>query len=258
MVADAFQLTTAPWETHPWLTVRIGTRRLTRCLIVAFLFVKIILCFSSVAVFIPKAWDGASHPCMDWHTGWSLPSSTSIVFLNLEWQWPVELVWLSVQRTLTMSWEFEFIHQSNVSQLGLRHCFKLMGAPHQDSKAFEASCDRHFLGTSVHTAEFALSGTIRFQPKLQTTSKIIGRLDQALDLKHLDRDTAGKLRGDLNWMFSHCAGNSWQICRSFAPILSSRRLQLYCQNPNRILFTSCSTSSFSPPLWMFGSLAGHL
>ena len=112
----------------------------------------------------------------------------------------------------------EFIHQSNVSQLGLRHCFKLMGAPPQDSKAFEASFDRHFLGTSVHTAEFALSGTIRFQPKLQTTSKIIGRLDQALALKHLDRDTAGKLRGDLNWMFSHCAGN---IGKFAGPLLNT-------------------------------------
>ena len=220
--------------------------------IVAFLFVKISfalvqwLC-SSLRL------DGASHPLY----GLAYGLESAVVNFN---RFPQLGVAMARRTCLAFCAAYfddelgvEFTHQSNVSQLGLRHCFKLMGAPPQDSKAFEASFDRHFLGTSVHTAEFALSGTIRFQPKLQTTSKIIGRLDQALALKHLDRDTAGKLRGDLNWMFSHCAGN---IGKFAGPLLNTIQ-----QEAPAILsksFTSCSTSSFSPPLWMFGSLAGHL
>ena len=246
MVADAFQLTTSPWETHPWLTVRIGTddlpdayRGLPVC--------QDQLCFSSVAVFIPK---------IGWRFtplyGLAYGLESAVVNFNRFPQLGVAMARTTCLAFCAAYFDdelgVEFIHQSNVSQLGLRHCFKLMGAPPQDSKAFEASFDRHFLGTSVHTAEFALSGTIRFQPKLQTTSKIIGRLDQALALKHLDRDTAGKLRGDLNWMFSHCAGNIGKFAGPLLNTIQQEAPAILSKSQQDTLHTLQHIVLFSSPL----------
>ena len=114
----------------------------------------------------------------------------------------------------------EFIRDSCVSQVGLKMVFNFMGAPPQASKCFIPACNRHYLGTSVHVGDALTLGVVRFQPKSSTQWKVLTRLQQALALRALDRDTAGKLRGDLNWMWSMCAGN---IGRIAGPVLSAKQ-----------------------------------
>ena len=102
--------------------------------------------------------------------------------------------------------DIEFIRHSDVSQRGLSLVFRLLGAPPQPQKAFAPASNRHYLGTSVHTGDFCCAGFVRFQPKSATSYKVLTRLKEALDTNYLSRDAAGKLRGDLNWMYSNCAG----------------------------------------------------
>lgn len=111
----------------------------------------------------------------------------------------------------------EFCSHAAVSNLGLKLVFTLMGVPPQPAKAFHPGSDRHYLGTSVHVGAFASDGTIRFQPKSLTTAKVLKCIDGALADATMDRDTAGKLRGDLNWMFSNCAG---QVGKFAGPLLT--------------------------------------
>lgn len=112
----------------------------------------------------------------------------------------------------------EFCAHSAVSSLGLQQIFKCLGAPPQAAKSFHPGTDRHYLGASVHVGQFAHEGSIRFQPKSSTVWKIQHYISQAIQDQKMDRDTAGKLRGDLNWMFSNCAGH---IGKFAGPLLTS-------------------------------------
>ena len=67
---------------------------------------------------------------------------------------------------------------------------------------------------------FVHEGLIRFQPKFSTSTKILRKLRAALDTSSLSLDDAGKLRGDLNWMFSMCAGNAGRIG---GPLLAAKQ-----------------------------------
>ena len=71
--------------------------------------------------------------------------------------------------------------------------------------------NRHYLGTSVHVGHFVPLGSIRFQPKFTTQRKVLAKLHLALTANSISPDDAGKLRGDLNWMFSMCAGQAGRI-----------------------------------------------
>ena len=93
------------------------------------------------------------------------------------------------------------------SQQGLRLVLRLLGSEPQKAKGFRPAADRHYLGASVHLGNFASQGVIRFQPKFTTTQKVLAKLHHALQTNQLDRDSAGKLRGDLQWMYSQCAGH---------------------------------------------------
>ena len=75
--------------------------------------------------------------------------------------------------------------------------------------------NRYYLGTSVHTGDCALSAMVRFQPKLTTTHKILRMLDEVCQSRVLTRDLAGRLRGDLNWMYSMCAGFGGKLAGPF-------------------------------------------
>ena len=105
----------------------------------------------------------------------------------------------------------DFVHHADVSQRGLQLVFQLMGAPPQASKSFAPGRNRHYLGTSVHVGDFVSLGSIRFQPKFTTQRKVLAKLHLALATNNLSPDDAGKLRGDLNWMFSMCAGQAGRI-----------------------------------------------
>ena len=93
------------------------------------------------------------------------------------------------------------------SQQGLRLVLRLLGSEPQKAKGFRPAADRHYLGASVHLGNFASRGVIRFQPKFTTTQKVLAKIHHALQTNQLDRDSAGKLRGDLQWMYSQCAGH---------------------------------------------------
>lgn len=95
-----------------------------------------------------------------------------------------------------------------------------MGAAPQPSKTFAPTCNRHYLGTSVHTGDAFTDGFVRFQPKSTTTWKIQARLQHIRSEQVLDRDSAGKLRGDINWLWSMCAGHVGKLA---GPILTEKQ-----------------------------------
>ena len=114
----------------------------------------------------------------------------------------------------------EVIADADVSQRGIQLVFQLMGAPPQPAKSFPPTANRHYLGTSVHTADFSHGGTVRFQPKTTTQAKVLSKLQDALEKKTLSRDEAGKLRGDLCWLFSMCSGHTGKIA---GPLLTEKQ-----------------------------------
>ena len=114
----------------------------------------------------------------------------------------------------------ETITDSDLSQQGLRLVFKLLGASPQPSKSFPPAANRHYLGPSNHTGDLALSGIIRVQPKFSTRVKVLARLDHALTTDRLSRDDAGKLRGDVAWLFTMCLGHLGKLA---GPTLTSHQ-----------------------------------
>ena len=144
----------------------------------------------------------------------------------------------------------EFVLQATVSQLGLSLVFASMGAPPHTPKSFAPAADRHYLGTSVHTGSVALDGLVQVQPKFATVAKVKSRLDDAIADKFLSRDTAGKLRGDLIWLFSsssslgaryaapllaeHQYGDEARLSSEDVLVLQSLRAMVLCIRPRSI------------------------
>ena len=111
----------------------------------------------------------------------------------------------------------EAISDADCSQAGLRLVFRLMGAAPQSGKGFLPTSNRHYLGTSIHTGDFVLLGLVRVQPKFTTTAKVLAKLDEILLYDRLPRDDAGKLRGDVMWLFSMCMGHIGKLA---GPVLT--------------------------------------
>ncbi len=105
----------------------------------------------------------------------------------------------------------ECVRDADISQRSLQFIFTAMGAAPQPSKSFPPMANRHYLGTSVHVGSVAYDGQLRFQPKPATSQKVTATINHAIEHQCLPPDTAGKLRGDLNWMFSHCAGRIGKV-----------------------------------------------
>lgn len=114
----------------------------------------------------------------------------------------------------------EFMLNHDVSQRGVQCVFTCMGAQPQAAKSFVPSANRHYLGASVHVGDLALDNLSRFQPKASTVHKVNEKLQVACTTAALDRDTAGRLRGDVTWMFSLCAGNVGKVA---GPLLSAKQ-----------------------------------
>lgn len=114
----------------------------------------------------------------------------------------------------------EMVKDSDVSRQGLLLLFNKLGAPPQAAKSFRPSANRHYLGTSVHVGDVCHQGIVRFQPKSSTREKIKLKLQTCLQTKQLDPDTAGKIRGDLNWLFSQCAGFAGKMA---GPLLAEKQ-----------------------------------
>ena len=216
MMCDGLGLTTPPCDSFPWLDLRIGTDDLPdayRGLPVSDDHQR----FSVVAIYIPS-------------TGWRFSQLYGLAYglesavVNFN-RFPQVGIAMARRMCLALTAAYfddelavEFIANADVSQKGLRVCFTAMGATPQASKAFQPAANRHYLGTSIHTGEFLCEGLLRFQPKSGTSHKVCAHLEVALANQSLDRDTAGKLRGDLNWMFSNCSGH---VGRFAGPTLSA-------------------------------------
>ncbi len=114
----------------------------------------------------------------------------------------------------------ELVQTADVSRQGLLLIFSSFGAPPQPTKSFRPSANRHFLGTSVHVGDVPDRGVMRFQPKSTTRAKVEMQLQTCLQSRRLDADTAGKMRGDLNWMFSQCAGFAGKLA---GPLLAEKQ-----------------------------------
>ncbi len=114
----------------------------------------------------------------------------------------------------------EAVRDCDLSRRAIQRVFKALGAPPHPEKSFAPAPNRHYLGTSVHVGDFATSGIIRFQPKRSTCVKICALLSQVLSSGMLPSDQAGKLRGDLNWMYSNCAG---QLGKLAGPVLATKQ-----------------------------------
>lgn len=93
-----------------------------------------------------------------------------------------------------------------------------MGAPPQLPKSFSPARNRRYLGTSVLVGDFIAEGFIRLQPKSSTRHKVLHRLFEAIQSWTLARDEAGKLWGDLNWLFNMCAGHAGRVA---GPVLTA-------------------------------------
>lgn len=101
----------------------------------------------------------------------------------------------------------ELVRDTDCSQVGLRLVFRLMGAPPQPEKGFTPTANRTYLGSSIHTGEFELAGFVRVQPKAATVTKVLQKVDTILQAGQLSRDEAGKLRGDVMWLFTMAMGH---------------------------------------------------
>eukprot|EP00435_Cladocopium_sp_Y103_P048679 s223_g14.t1 len=117
----------------------------------------------------------------------------------------------------------ETIEASNVSQRGLQQMFCSIGAAPQASKSFCPTPDRHYLGAAIHLGSVADTGHVRIQPKFSTSAKVAARLQRAIAQRCLTKDEAGKLRGDLTWMFSLAAGH---LGRLIQPVCGADRAPL--------------------------------
>ena len=107
----------------------------------------------------------------------------------------------------------ETVLDANISQRGLFLLFTAMGAPPQPPKSFSPAPDRHYLGASVHLGDVLDSGAVRIQPKFATTAKVLTKLDSILTEAVFPRDLAGKLRGDLTWMFTMVSGHMGRLAQ---------------------------------------------
>ena len=205
-------------SSHPWLSLRLGTDDLSdayRGLAVCEEHLR----FSNIAVYLPA---------IGWRFttlfGLAYGLESAVVAFN---RFPQLGIAIARRCLLGMAAAYfddglslDFFRDVLVTQPALQLVFKFMGAPPQPSKSFVPTANRHYLGTSVHVGKAFSDGFVRFQPKSSTRSKVLAHLHNAVHEAKLERDTASKLRGDLNWMWSMCAG---YIGRIAGPVLTTKQ-----------------------------------
>ena len=176
------------------------------------------LCYSNVAIYMPQ--QGWRFTTM---YGLAYGLESAVVNFNRFPQLGVAIVRRCLLGFAAAYFDDElavdFVRDHDVSQVGLQFTFQLLGAPPQPAKSFAPGHNRHCLGTSVHVGDFVDEGLIRFQPNVSTATKIL-KLHSALETSTLSPDDAGKVRGDLNWMFSMCAGYAGRIG---GPLLAAKQ-----------------------------------
>ena len=219
-VLAAFDLQTGPLDDPllEWMDMRIGTDDLPD----AYRGLPVASCHqpaSVIAIYIPE--QGWAFTLL-WGLAYGLESA--VVSFN---RFPQLGIAASRRLVLSMCSSYfddelslEMVRDHDSSQCGLKLVFTLLGAPPQVAKCFRPTANRHYLGASLHCGAFLTEATITIQPKFSTRAKVQSKLQRALDTLTLDSDEAGKLRGDLNWMFSMCAGH---LGRFAGPILQEHQ-----------------------------------
>lgn len=213
-------LTEPPMDTpgFDWLHLRLGTDDLPdayRALPVA----PSQQGYSVISIFVPgQGWR------FTLLYGLAFGLESAVISFN---RWPHLAIAIARRCTCSLSAAYfddemalETMLSSDVSQLGLRLVLKLMGSPPQPEKGYKPSPDRHYLGASIHLGSFSLEGVVRFQPKFSTTMKVKSKLLDIVRQRSLPPDVAGKLRGDLQWMYSLCAGH---LGRLAGPVLTAHQ-----------------------------------
>ena len=215
-ILQAFQLQSSPLDdlALQWLDLRVGTDDLPdayRGLPVA----SHHQAASIIAVFLPG--EGWAFTLL-WGLAYGLESA--VVSFN---RFPQLGIAGSRRLVLSMCSSYfddelslEMVRDHDCSQCGLQLVFALLGAAPQASKRFRPAANRHYLGASLHCGDFCTNMSIMVQPKFSTSMKVQTKLLRALETKTLDSDEAGKLRGDINWMFSMCTGH---LGRFAGPVL---------------------------------------
>ena len=215
-------LGTPPWEVPglEWLQARIGTDDLPD----AYRQLPVSPSqqgFSVISIHIPG---------VGWRFSllWGLAFGLESAVVNFN-RWPMLAIAASRRCACSLAAAYfddelsvELLAQHDVSGPGLRCILNLMGSPPQQSKSFRPQCDRLYLGASIHLGSFVTDGFVRFQPKFLTRRKVMDKLSMALSSRSLSRDDAGKLRGDLQWMYSMCSGF---LGRFAGPVLSQHQSQ---------------------------------
>ena len=210
---------TQHWADHPWFLPRLGTEDLPDA------YRGLPVCsehlpYSVVSVFnhATKQWAFTQL----WGLAYGLESA--VVAFNR-----VPMLGVAASRrclgALSASYfddllAVEVCATSDTSRRGLLCVFGLMGAPPQPSKSFIPMEYRHYLGTSVQVADVIPLGVVRYQPKSSTKFKVAQKIRDALSTGALDRDGAGKMRGDLQWFFSMCSGYAGKLA---GPLLTEKQ-----------------------------------
>ena len=146
--------------------------------------------------------------------GWSLQWYPLIVSLSLGSPAVAGWCFLCALAISTTSSAWRWSGTTISSQCGLQLVFSLLGAPPQPSKRFPAyrqsPLPRSFPALWRFFPLLCPSWSSR---KFSTSLKVQAKLQRALETETLDSDEAGKLRGDINWMFLHVRWSPWPVCR---------------------------------------------
>ncbi len=208
----------ADWACFPWIQPRLGTEDLPD----AYRGLPVTdehLPYSVVGIFDPaKGW------CFTQLWGLAYGLESAVVSFNR-----VPMLGIAATRrclgALSASYfddllAVEVCATSDASRRGLLCVFSLLGASPQPAKSFIPMAYRHYLGTAVQVGDIVPRGVVRYQPKSSTAHKVAHKIQEALMTCSLDRDTAGKLRGDLQWFFSMCSG---YVGKMAGPLLTSKQ-----------------------------------